>query len=64
MRARELPDFVRMRHSLASGIVVREQFELLDLVIGNWGSDTATKSCFSIRGNRENEIASCQGLRH
>src|SRR5262249_50120461 len=27
-------------------------------------SDAATESCFSIRGNRENEIASFQGLRH
>src|SRR6516162_4996648 len=27
-------------------------------------SDAATESCFSIRGNRENEFASFQGLRH
>src|SRR5262249_5785819 len=27
-------------------------------------SDAATDSCFSIRGNRENEFASFQGLRH
>src|SRR5262245_33212457 len=27
-------------------------------------SNAATESCFSIRGNRENEIASFQGLRH
>src|SRR5215813_9774127 len=27
-------------------------------------SDAVTESCFSIRGNRENEIASFQGLRH
>src|SRR5258708_6553094 len=27
-------------------------------------SDATTESCFSIRGNRENEIASFQGLRH
>jgi hypothetical protein len=27
-------------------------------------SAAATESCFSIRGNRENEIASFQGLRH
>src|SRR5262245_4058053 len=27
-------------------------------------SDAATESCFSIRGNRENEIASFHGLRH
>src|SRR5215831_10174848 len=27
-------------------------------------SDAATESCFSIRGNGENEIASFQGLRH
>jgi hypothetical protein len=27
-------------------------------------SDAATESCFSIRGNRENEFATFQGLRH
>jgi hypothetical protein len=27
-------------------------------------SDAATESCFSIRGNRENEFAGFQGLRH
>src|SRR5262249_19249143 len=27
-------------------------------------SDAATESCFSIRGNRENEFASFQRLRH
>src|SRR5262249_25415887 len=27
-------------------------------------SDAATESCFSIRGNRENEFASFQGIRH
>ena len=32
--------------------------------LSSTGSDAATESCFSIRGNRENEFASFQGLRH